>query len=166
MSTFKNLVPFKRETDESTLATGRIGNLHREIDHMFDSLWKGSLFHWPSQTAALTSDLALRLDVAETPKSYLITAEMPGLGDKDVGVSLADGVLTIAGEKRDEHEVKDKTIHRIERSYGQFRRALTLPTDADENAITAKIDKGVLTVEIGKSKTAEKATRKIEVRTS
>lgn len=166
MTALKNLLPFSRgETGQGLPSPSHLGDLHREIDHVFDSLWHGSLLHWPSKTIALTGELSLKIDVAETPKSYVITAEMPGVSDKDVNVTLTDGILTITGEKREEHVTDDKTVHRVERRYGSFRRSLTLPVDADENGVTAKIDKGVLTVDITKSKTADKATRRIEVKT-
>ena len=108
------------------------------------------------------------VNVAETDKEFEITAELPGISDKDVDVTLADGVLTVKGEKREEKEDKNKNYYLAERSYGSFQRAFRLPDNADQNKITAEVAKGVLTVTIAKkaaSKPAEKE-KKIKVKST
>lgn len=102
------------------------------------------------------------MDVTETDKEIEVTAELPGLEDKDVEINYADGILTIRGEKRAEKEEKNKTHHLIERSYGSFARTLQLPAGVDPNKIKATIDKGVLKVIV--EKPAAKETKKIDVK--
>jgi HSP20 family protein len=102
------------------------------------------------------------MDVTETDKQIEITAELPGLEEKDVQVNLADNVLTIRGEKKAEKEEKDKNYRLVERSYGSFVRSLQLPDGVDANAIKASIDKGVLKVTVPKPAPAQ--AKKIDVK--
>ena len=102
------------------------------------------------------------MDVTETDKQIEITAELPGLEEKDVQINLADNVLTIRGEKKAEKEEKDKTYRLVERSYGSFVRSLELPQGVNADAIKASIDKGVLTVTVPKPAPAQ--AKKIEVK--
>ncbi len=106
------------------------------------------------------------VNVAESDEEYEITAELPGIGEKDVDVSLADGVLTVRGEKKEEKEDKSKNYFLSERSYGSFQRSFRLPDDADDNKISADVTKGVLTVNIAKTAPAKKAAkeRKIKIK--
>ena len=90
------------------------------------------------------------MDVTETEKELEITAELPGLEEKDVDITLSDGVLTIRGEKKADHEEKGKDFHMVERSYGAFARSLQLPAGVDPNTIKASLDKGVLKVSMPK----------------
>ena len=102
------------------------------------------------------------MDVTETDKEIEITAELPGLEEKDVQVNLADNVLTIRGEKKAEKEEKDKNYRLVERSYGSFVRSLQLPDGVNANAIKASIDKGVLKVTVPKPAPAQ--AKKIDVK--
>src|SRR6185437_1720534 len=92
-----------------------------------------------------------------------LTAEMPGLKEKDVQVVLSDGVLTISGEKRAEHEQKDKGYRFVERSYGSFSRSVELPDDIDPAKIKATIGDGVLKVVAPRRAKAE--PQKIDIQT-
>lgn len=129
--------------------------LQREVDRLFDDFSRG----FPGFGKF---ELMPSMDVSETEKEIEITAELPGLEEKDVEINYADGVLAIRGEKKAEKEQKDKTRHLIERSYGAFSRTLDLPAGVDPNKIRASINKGVLTVKI--EKPAAKETKKIEVK--
>jgi HSP20 family protein len=102
------------------------------------------------------------LDVSETKESYQVRVELPGVDAKDVHVTCTDNYLTIRGEKRTEVEEKEKTFHRIERSYGSFVRTVELPTPVDGTKVNATFAKGVLEVEL--PKTAEQKTREIQVK--
>src|SRR5206468_11266488 len=93
-----------------------------------------------------TTGLTPMMDVIETDKELEVTAELPGLEEKDVDITLSDGVLTIRGEKKADHEEKGKDFHMVERSYGSFARTLQLPAGMDPNMIKASLDKGVLKV--------------------
>jgi HSP20 family protein len=135
-------------------------NLHRQIDRLFDDFGRGfgRFGNWP-ELAATT--LTPTMDVTETAKEYEITAELPGMEEKDVDITFSDGVLTIRGEKKTDHEEKGKDFHVVERSYGSFARSLQLPASIDPAAIKATLDKGVLKVVIPK-KMAE--VKKIDVK--
>ena len=90
------------------------------------------------------------MDLAETDTHYVLRADLPGLGEDDVSIELDDNVLTVAGERKAEQEVKKEGYHRVERSFGQFRRSLTLPDGVDADAVAATFDKGVLEIRIPK----------------
>ena len=134
-------------------------SLQREIDRVFESFGRG----WPA-FRALNTDLAPRMDVAETDTDIEITAELPGLQEKDVQVNVADNVLTIRGEKNVEKEQIEKHYHSVERSYGAFHRAVNLPTGINSDAIRATLANGVLKVVVPKPATAQ--AKKVEVKSA
>ncbi|MDH3242076.1 MAG: Hsp20/alpha crystallin family protein [Alphaproteobacteria bacterium] len=148
--------------------------LKNEVDRLFDSFSRpGSIFKHGffdlEPFRGIASQVGMKtpvVNVAETDKAFEITAELPGISDKDVDVTLADGVLTVKGEKREEKEDKAKNYYLAERSYGSFQRSFRLPETADQNKIEAEVAKGVLTVTIAKkasAKPAEKA-KKIKIK--
>ena len=101
------------------------------------------------------------VDIEETEKDYVISAELPGLDKDKVKVTVEDGVLTLSGERDLERTVEGKTYHRIERSHGTFSRSFTLPEDSDAESVAAQFTNGVLAVRVAKR---EEALRKsIEV---
>jgi HSP20 family protein len=105
------------------------------------------------------------VDVYETDKDIVISAELPGMSDNDVDVEVRENVLTIKGERRFEREVKEENnYHRVERSYGKFSRVFTLPKNVDTGKITARFDKGVLEVRLPKSAQSEGRAIKIETK--
>ena len=104
------------------------------------------------------------VDVTEDDKAYKIVAELPGLDEKDVEVSMTGDVLTLKGEKRQEKEEKNKNWYVSERAYGSFQRAFTLPPGVDREKIAADFVKGVLTVTLPKSAETQKQQNKIEVK--
>ena len=108
--------------------------------------------------------LAVRVDVAETEKTLEVTAELPGVNEKDIDVSLAGDMLTIKAEKKSDKEEKTKDYHLVERSYGTFERSMMLPFKADAAKIEAKFDKGVLKLIVQKPAEAQTKTQKIEVK--
>ncbi|MTV12083.1 MULTISPECIES: Hsp20/alpha crystallin family protein [Bradyrhizobium] len=133
-------------------------SLHREIERIFDTFPRD----WPSPDFRASPGLTLNMDIAETDKDIEITAELPGLEQKDVQVNVADDVLTIKGEKKAEKEENDKNYHRIERSYGSFYRSLQLPSGVNADAIKASLKNGVLKVTV--TKPAAALPQKIEVK--
>jgi HSP20 family protein len=90
------------------------------------------------------------MDLAETDTHFVLRADLPGLTEEDVSIELEDNVLTVAGERKAEHEAKKEGYYRVERSFGQFRRSLTLPEGVDAESIAATFDNGVLEVRIPK----------------
>jgi HSP20 family protein len=147
-----------------------IDTLRKEIDRLFDDFGQGfwrSPFRaladfeplWPSK---LTSSFAV--DVTETDKAYEITAELPGMDEKNIDVKLVNGGLTIKGEKKDEKEEKKKDYYVSERRYGSFERYFRLPDSVDTDKIEANFKKGVLTVTLPKKAEAQKPAKKIDVK--
>ncbi len=136
-------------------------SLRREMDRMFDDFKWGLGRFWSEFPSTSATSLTPMIDVSETEKEYEVTAELPGLEERDVDVTVSDGMLSIRGEKKIDHEEKGKDFHMVERSYGAFSRTLELPTGVDPSTIKATLEKGVLSVSIPK-KAVE--IKKIEVK--
>jgi HSP20 family protein len=155
--TLKSLIPTTRDRDIARRDWNPFATLQREIDRLFHDFTR-------STPALATGDLVPTMDVTETDGQIEITAELPGLEEKDVQVNFADNILTIRGEKKAEKEEKDKNYRLIERSYGAFSRSLELPAGTDPNRIEASISKGVLKVVVPKPAPAQ--VKKVEVKTA
>lgn len=141
------------------------GALSREMDRLFDDLGRGwGLAPFRFLEPKTFTDLMPRMDVVETDKEIKVTAELPGMDEKDVDVSLEGDQLTLKGEKKAESEEKGKSFHRVERSYGTFHRVMTIPAEVDPAKVTAAFKKGVLTVTLVKTPSAQTRARKIEVK--
>lgn len=141
-----------------------------ELQHEMNSLF-GRFFHRdPFRTFNLPAqmkgfDLTPTVDVAEKDGAYEITAELPGIAEKDVAVTVDHGVLTISGEKKDEKNEEKKNVHISERRYGSFQRSFSLPDDSDEQKISADFNKGVLKITVGRAKQIKKnGTRQIAIK--
>lgn len=139
-------------------------SLHREIDKVFNEFTRG--FAVPvhgreERNGGLV--LSPRIDVSETDTAVEVTAELPGVSDEELDVSLSDNVLTIKGEKTSEKEETKKDYHLVERSYGAYQRSIRLPCEVDQEKIDAKFDKGVLTIVLPKSPETKAKTQKISV---
>src|SRR5262249_20807207 len=104
------------------------------------------------------------VDISEDEAAYKVTAELPGMDEKQIEGVLSDGVLTRKGEKRGEKEQKDKNCYLSERSYGSFQRSFSVPEGVDREKVTAEFAKGVLTVTMPKTAKAKEAEKKIEVK--
>lgn len=139
--------------------------LQREIDRLFEDFFNRDI-GFPLSTRGWTSSGALspEVDVDEANGEIHVTAELPGMDEKDVDVSLAEGILTIKGEKKVEKETEDKQFHRVERSFGRFERRVALPASVDEDKISAVFEKGVLKVTLPKTEVEEEAVKHIEVK--
>ena len=98
------------------------------------------------------------MDLAETEDHLVLRADLPGLTEDDVEIEIKDGVLTVAGERKAEHEEKSEGYYRVERAFGGFSRSVSLPQGIDASAVSASFDRGVLEVRIPKPK-ERKATR-------
>ena len=135
--------------------------LFQEMQKTFEDFSRRSPF------ARFSPDLlSPKIDVAESKGAIDITAELPGVDEKDVDVTLADDVLTIRGEKKFEREEQDndKNWYVVERSYGSFSRAIPLPFEPDAAKVEAKFDKGVLRIRLPKSEEVTKKEQKIEIK--
>ena len=153
----RSLMPIARDRNVAR-SDNAFMSLQHEIDRLFDDFTR----KFPAFSTGGAAELLPNLDVTETDKQIEITAELPGLEEKDVQVNLADNILTIRGEKKAEKEEKDKTYRLVERSYGSFVRSLELPEGVNADAIKASIEKGVLKVTVPKPTPAQ--VKKIDVK--
>ncbi|MBF0393547.1 MAG: Hsp20/alpha crystallin family protein, partial [Alphaproteobacteria bacterium] len=136
-----------------------LSGLRDEIDRMFDSFVSSPVGRL---LPGMGGEMMPRVDVKETDKAFVISAELPGMKESDVDVSLSEGVLSISGEKKEEREEgKEGSFHVSERYWGQFRRSFRIPETVDENAIEASFAEGVLTLTL--PKTQRKEPKKIQV---
>lgn len=148
--------------------------LRDEVDRLFDDFVGGfapvpfrrRLFEaepWRRFQRMFESALPA-VDVAETETEYRITAELPGMEEKDIEIALSGDMLTVKGEKKQEHEEKKENYVLAERRFGSFERSFTLPQDADPEKIDARFKSGVLTLTLPKKPEAQAKRRKIEVK--
>jgi len=145
-------------------------SLRREVDRLFDNV-RPFNWHFPSKAfgseaprlARLEWEVAPAIDLAENDDSYEITAELPGIDEKNVEIKLTNQTLTIKGEKSEEKEEKRKDYYLSERRYGSFQRSFQLPEGVDADKIEAKFANGVLTVNLPKTVEAKKAEKKITI---
>ena len=135
--------------------------LRNEMDRVFDRFLEPRWYEFEP-----AGEWAPMVDVSETKDAVVVTAEIPGVEQKDINVSLQDQVLTIKGEKRQEKEEKDKNYHFSERSYGAFQRSFQLPLSIDRDKVAADFSNGVLTITLPKTAEAQKPQKKIEVRST
>lgn len=127
-----------------------------------DKIWDRFFGEWPS-AEPFRGEWAPSLDVSETKDDIVVKAELPGMDAKDIDISLANDVLTIRGEKKQEEEEKDENYHRVERSYGAFSRSVRLPRDVRSDKIKASHKNGVLRITLPKSEEAKSKEIKIKV---
>ena len=146
-------------------------NLRQEIDRLFEDFGKGFFaspfrpFDFePQWSRAAAAASAPAVDIAESDKAYEITAELPGLDEKNIEVKVANDTLTIKGEKKEEKEQKEKDYYLSERSYGSFERYFRVPEDVDVDKIEANLKSGVLRVVLPKKAEAQKPEKKVEVK--
>ncbi len=158
----KSLMPFARQP-----VAGRqldpFFSMRRDFDRMVEDMFR--------TTPALPEVWGIggtvpKIDVKETGDAIEVTAELPGVDEKDVEVELNDSLLTISGEKKVEKEEggKDKGYHVMERSYGSFTRQIQLPFGADPEKVSADFQKGVLKISIPKPTEAQAKSKKISVK--
>ena len=135
-----------------------ISSLQSEMNRLFNTF-----FDTPTTTGngGAVRRWVPSMDLVETDEHFVLRADLPGLSEQDVAIELEDNVLTVSGERKAEHEEKKEGFYRMERSFGQFRRSLTLPEGVDADAIAATFDKGVLEVRIPKPE--ERKPRRVAI---
>src|SRR5512147_1294609 len=159
----KNLIPFGkknvavRREDDNPFAM-----MQREMNRIFDSFtrnWGEDAF--PAAFGSFTP----RMDMTEDAKAFTVTAELPGMSDKDIDLSLSGDTLTIRGEKKEEKEENGKNYFYSERSYGSFSRSIPMPRQIDAAKVAASFKKGVLTITLPKAAAAMEELKRISVKT-
>lgn len=141
--------------------------MRREVDRMFDAFSNGGLFGaLPAALAGSNGFLTPKINVCETDAGLEVTAELPGIDQKEIDLSLDDGVLTLKAEHASQKEEKDekKHYHLVERAQGTFLRRIALPFEPDADRVEATFDKGILKVTVPKSAKADEKIRKIQVK--
>lgn len=155
--TMKSLIPIGRDSSLARTEGNPFAMLQQEMDRLFDGFSRNF--------AGLSSRVLMpSMDLAETDEEIELTAELPGMEEKDVQLNVVDNQLTIRGEKKNRREEKEKDYHLVERSYGSFVRTVELPPGVNLDAIKAEMSKGVLKVTVPKPTPAH--TKKIEVKTA
>lgn len=160
----KDLVPkFGRERDSTLVRRGEqdsFRNFQREMNHLFDDFFTGFPLapRW-SERGFPEVSFDPRVDVSETDKEVKVSAELPGMDEKDITVEMDDAAITVRGEKKMETEDKGKNWYSREQSYGSFHRVIPLPVSVQGEKAKAKFKKGVLTITIPKRE-EEQAKRK------
>ncbi len=137
-------------------------SLHREMNSLFEQFGRGLPSNWSNPDGRF---LAPTVDVAETDDEMTVTAELPGVAEDDMHLSLVDNILTIKGEKKAEEtkEDEDKKYRLVERSYGSFQRSIPLAFKADPDGVKASFKDGVLKVTIPKPADAEPKSSRIPI---
>jgi HSP20 family protein len=134
-----------------------INSLQQEMNRLFSTF-----FDAPTASGATGPRRWIpAMDLVETDDHFVLRADLPGLTEADIDLSLEDNVLTLSGERKSEHEERGEGFYRVERATGAFSRALTLPEGVDGDAITARFDKGVLEVRVAKPE--QRRPRKLQI---
>jgi HSP20 family protein len=134
-------------------------SLYRDVNRLFEDVFRGTIA--PSVEEA-SSIISPRIEVSETESELRIGAELPGVSDADVDVSLNDDILTISAEKRQEQAEEKQNFYVIETSYGTFQRSIQLPYRVDPLQVRAQIENGVLNIVIPKP-TQQQRTNRVQV---
>lgn len=138
-------------------------SLHREVNRLFDDVFRGFGSSLPSLSGANGFGSGWpSVEISDNDKEIKVTAEVPGLEEKDIEVLLNDGVLTLKGEKQSETESKDRQFS--ERFYGRFERRIPLGVEVEEDNIDAGFKNGVLTVTLPKTEKAQSQVKRIAIR--
>ncbi len=158
---FKKLVPAGKDSAQGGRGDHPVDLFRDEMNRLFDSFFRGfDVEPFGGRGAAFSP----KVDVVETEKQFMVTAELPGIDEKNIDVSIGRDSVTIKGEKKIEKEDKGKDYYRMERSYGSFSRTIPLPVEIETEKVDAEFKKGVLTVTLPKSAKAVKAVKKITVK--
>lgn len=154
----RDLIPWSRQSSTAPVQYQNHDNpvvtFRKEVDRLFDDFLRGNL---PSLGLGRSVAVWPNLELSETDQEIRLTAEVPGMSDKDVELLIEDGVLTVRGEKKSETDDKDRGYS--ERYYGRFERRVSLPSSVDEEGVSAVFRDGVLTVTLPKSANAERGRR-------
>lgn len=166
-------VPVEIKKSAAPAPTDPFGAFRQEMDRLLDRFWgglrfpalRGSSVVTPGKSASSMFEMVVpAVDVTEGATAFVITAELPGMTEKDVEVSVSSGMLTLKGEKRQEKQEQEKDFYLTERAFGSFERSFSLPDGADAEKVGASFANGVLTVTLPKKPEIVAATRKVEIK--
>lgn len=154
--------PMSRLWPDTSRSEYPLNNLQQQIDRLFDQAMR-NLPSMPEWSEGMSQVVRPKLDIREAGEAYIITVEVPGVQKDDVHVEVKHDSLIISGEKKQETEKKEERYHRVERSYGTFRRVLALPDDAKGDDIRASFKDGILTLRVPRDKSAGREAKKITI---
>jgi HSP20 family protein len=141
------------------------GSFYNEMHNMMDRFFGGFDIEPFNGSELVTDEFMPRVDVKENDKEIKVTAELPGMDENDIDVTISDDSLTIKGEKKEETEDKGKGYYRTECRYGSFHRIIPLSVEVDEDKVKADFKKGVLKIRLPKTAEAQKSRKRIEIKT-
>lgn len=162
------LMPWRRKTSNSIQKhVSPFDALHRQIDDLFEDFFDQTGGAWPTlkRSNEAVDWFNPQFDVSESDSEILVTADLPGMSEEDIDVTLDEGRLVVRGEKHVDEEKKDKkrNTYVSERHYGQFMRVFPLPKEIQTDKVNASFKKGVLRVEIPKTEDAAQKSKRIEI---
>lgn len=162
-------VPVRQDTRPETRDVGlapwsRLGSLRDEIDRLFSSFEPRQWFDRPLAMLGTADAIIPAMDLAENGSSYQISMELPGIDPAKVEVKLANGTLTVSGEKVEESKEEGEDYHVSERRWGSFRRTVAIPDHIDRDKIEASHANGVLTIKLPKTAEAKASERTIQIK--
>lgn len=139
-----------------------LGSMHRQLENWVDRALGDPVASDYEPRLALTP----RIDFVEIDEAYELTADLPGLEEENLEISLSQDVLTLKGQRSHAQEADGRNVHLNERGFGYFKRAFSLPDDVDQENIAASLRNGVLEIHLPKSREATPSSRRIKVKTS
>lgn len=151
---------FLSNRSDLTRADDPFGQMQREIGRVVEDAFRGM----PALRAGFGAGFAPSLDVKETPQGLELTAELPGVKEEEIHLSMEGETLTLRGEKREEKTSEEGGVHLQERSFGRFQRSLRLPFAPDPSAVTASFENGVLHVTLPRPAQAQAKDNRIPIR--
>jgi HSP20 family protein len=165
-----NNLPLKRRGDKMAIRRENespVMAIQNEMNRLFDNFFSDPFDLTPiAALRPLPAEFSPRVNVSETDKAMQVTAELPGMEEKDIQISLEQECLVLTGEKKSESEETGKNFHRYERSYGSFQRVIPLVSEIKEDKVEATFKNGVLTIILPKAESAVKAAKKISIKPS
>jgi len=162
-----DLVPWRRRRGDIRVQREYddiIGSFYREMNNLVDRFFRGFNIEPFGAGELAAGDFMPRVDVKEDDKAITVTAELPGMDERNIDVTLSGDALTIKGEKHEEIEDKGKDYYRSECRYGSFHRVILLSAEVDENKAEADFKKGVLKIRLPKTAEAQRSRKKIEIK--
>jgi HSP20 family protein len=132
-------------------------NLRTDMDRLFKTFFGGV----PEEREGFWAPV---IDIEEDNENIMVKAELPGIKKDDIKVTVRDNMLSVSGERKQEKETKEKTFHRIERSYGKFSRTITLPTAVDADRIKATYKDGILNITLPKPESIKPKQIDVEIK--
>jgi HSP20 family protein len=158
--TLRSLVPFGKKRVPVRYYDDPFTALNRNMDSLFENFFSGfDLEPWEKSFKSFTPNV----EVSESDKEINVTAELPGMDEKDIDISLTHEALTISGEKKDEKEDNGNGYYMKERSYGSFKRTIPLYSEINSEKVNAHFKKGVLKITLPKSAKEVERKKKIPI---